>query len=72
MRDGLSLSGGLKRVTPGDETKSFLYLKLSAPSECVTVGSTQAGERMPKDRPTVSAALVAQVKQWIASGRSCN
>jgi hypothetical protein len=67
-----AVAAGLKRVVAGDETKSFLYLKLSAPSECVTVGSSQAGERMPKDRGVVSASALSAVRAWIAAGASCN
>ena len=71
-RQGGALAAGMKRVVAGDQSKSFLYLKLTAPAECVTVGGMQAGERMPKDRPVVSAALVAAVGKWITGGASCD
>jgi len=38
---------------------------------CVVAGA-QAGERMPKDRGTVSAASLAAIKAWIDDGASCD
>jgi hypothetical protein len=54
---------GLKKVEPGQPTKSSLYLKLRGSFEGVCTG-----ERMPQGGSPVTAAQLETVRSWIAGG----
>lgn len=69
---GGASAAGMKRVTAGDPSASFLYLKLTATSNCVSVDGTTAGERMPKGDDPLSAAQIRMIEQWIKAGASCD
>jgi hypothetical protein len=49
----------LLRVTPGDETTSFLYLKLTGDLE------SNYGDPMPYQKPALDADLIEIVRLWI-------
>ena len=49
-----------KRVEPGEPEQSYLYLKIT--------GNVIAGSRMPLGQPTLSAAQIAAIEQWISQG----
>lgn len=49
----------LKRVTPGDEAMSFLYLKLTGELE------PNYGDRMPKDEGPLDPELIEIIRLWI-------
>jgi hypothetical protein len=53
---GESSSQGMKLVTPGDASNSYLIKKLEG---------TGAGGRMPQGGPFLSAAQINQIKAWI-------
>ncbi|MBI2389901.1 MAG: hypothetical protein HYV09_09935 [Deltaproteobacteria bacterium] len=62
----------MKRVVPGDPTRSFLVQKLG-PGLCALdkeCASGSCGDRMPKGAPPLSAADVAKIVAWIRQGAS--
>ena len=59
MGDQPSLSK-LPYVTPGDPSKSFLYLKLT--------GDPTAGARMPLGSPALPDAQLEAISNWITQG----
>lgn len=61
---GWTVPAGLSRVTPNDETKSFLYLKLTLPS----VKDPLLGHRMPDTGQTLDECSIQKVRDWIRRG----
>lgn len=57
--NGTAAGDGLLRVTPGDETLSFLYLKISGDL------APGYGSQMPDGAPALDPALVELVRLWI-------
>jgi hypothetical protein len=56
----------LKRVEPGDRSRSFLWLKLAAKTN---PGSVQiVGAPMPNNLPAISANELEALRLWIAAG----
>lgn len=51
----------IKRVLPGDHTRSYLYMKITA-----APGIT--GDRMPQGLPPLSDAQLKLVRDWIRRG----
>jgi hypothetical protein len=50
----------LQRIRPGDPTNSYLYRKIT--------GAGITGDRMPLNKPPLSDAQIALVRDWIRRG----
>ena len=64
--DAPSTSSPLKRVQPGDKSRSFLWLKLAAKT---SPGSVEiVGSPMPNNLPAISENELEALRLWIYSG----
>ncbi|HEY2773889.1 MAG TPA: hypothetical protein VGK20_07540 [Candidatus Binatia bacterium] len=54
-----SMDSSLHRVTPGDPSKSFLYLKITGNL------LPDYGVQMPKDKPALDPSLIEMIRLWI-------
>ncbi|HVT45588.1 MAG TPA: hypothetical protein VMT00_14505 [Thermoanaerobaculia bacterium] len=56
-----SVGANIPRITPGDPSRSYLYLK-------VTGAPSISGDRMPQGRPPLSEAELDLIRDWIRRG----
>ena len=82
VRDGARASArctdALPILAPGDPSRSYLLLKISATPPC-TVGRTSCGadatqaacrlgQRMPRGLPPLPDSEIEEVRQWLVAG----
>lgn len=57
-----------RRVTPGDEMRSFLWIKLTLP----TNKDPQLGDHMPDTNQSIDDETLVQILRWIRAGAQNN
>lgn len=70
-----SFDAGMKLITPGDASQSFLMHKTDNSLECPTLACAAdktCGEPMPFNRPAIDAGDRNTIRRWIMQGAQLN
>lgn len=69
-----SFDAGMKLITPGDASKSFLMHKTDNSLECPTLACApdDCGDPMPFNRPAIDAGDRNTIRRWIMQGAQLN
>lgn len=69
-----AIDAGMKLITPGDASQSFLMHKTDNSLECPTLACAPdgCGDPMPFNRPAIAAGERNTIRRWIMQGAELN